>query len=972
MSVQQDKLAQVFDAAAELSNAADRAAYLDAACGEDRQFRAEVEELLEHDQAASGFLSKGAQATPDAVGEPPVREGPGTVVGPYKLLEQIGEGGFGVVFMAEQNRPVRRKVALKILKPGMDTRQVVARFEAERQALALMDHPNIAHVFDGGETSNGRPYFVMELVRGIPITEFCDDNQLPVRQRLELFIRICQAVQHAHQKGIIHRDLKPSNIMVTLHDGTPVVKVIDFGIAKAVGQQLTDKTLFTNFAQLMGTPTYMSPEQAQLSGLDTDTRTDIYSLGVLLYELLTSTTPCDKERLRTAAFDEIRRIIREEEPARPSLRVNTMGQASTPMSAKRKSDPVRLCQLLRGELDWIVMKALEKDRNRRYETASAFAADVQRYLDDEPVHACPPSALYRFRKFARRRKAALISVGLVAAALLLGTGVSIWYAVQAGRAEVQAKSQEANAVAAKLQAQDDTATTQAMFDFVTQDVLSQASAFQQAGPGVTANRDLKVREALDRAAERITGKFVNRPHAEVVLRRTMGRTYVELTEYDKAQAQLELSYRLAQSTWGDDDERTRISLLELVRGYTQLGKLSLAEPLANKLVEQQSRLDGEHNSHTLDAWHALAAVYVAQGKYDLAEPVLLRLAQVSRSVLGEEHVDTLNFVNTLAEVYLRQRKHEQAEEILVPLVAARRKLLGNEHPATVDSLNTLGLAYKYQRKTAQAEAVFSEILETSRRVHGDRHEHTIGSMGNLGLVYQDQRKLDRAEELFAQSAKLAVEVFGVDHYGTYVLLHNLAKVHHEQGKLDQAVAEFVKTLNGHRRLLGPDHPQAVLAAEALALVYVDQGKHAQAEPLFAQVAAAHRKKLGAQHPRVAEALVLQGTNLLRLRRFVDAETALREALDIRQAKQPDAWTTFHTRSLLGGALAGQQNFVDAEPLLLQGHEGLRQRAERIAPTARTGQIREAVERLVQLYDAWGKTNEAARWRKELQGTAEKK
>jgi serine/threonine protein kinase/Flp pilus assembly protein TadD len=395
--------------------------FLDHACGTDAALRTRVEELLRAHRDAGAFL--GGAEKQEATCEQPLAEGPGTVLGQYKLLEQIGEGGFGVVFMAEQTQPLRRKVALKVLKPGMDTRQVVARFEAERQALALMDHPNIAHVFDGGETAGGRPYFVMELVRGLPITDFCDNNQLPVRQRLELFVSVCQAVQHAHQKGIIHRDLKPSNIMVTLHDGTPVVKVIDFGIAKALGQQLTDKTLFTNFAQLMGTPIYMSPEQAQLSGLDMDTRTDIYSLGVLLYELLTSATPCDKERLRTAAYDEIRRIIREEEPVRPSLRVNTLGQASTPMSANRASDPARLSQLFRGELDWIVMKALEKDRNRRYETASAFAADVQRYLNDEPVQACPPSAMYRFRKFARRNKAVLVTVSVAALAAFLVIGV---------------------------------------------------------------------------------------------------------------------------------------------------------------------------------------------------------------------------------------------------------------------------------------------------------------------------------------------------------------------------------------------------------------------------------------------------------------------------------------------------------------------------------------------------------------------
>jgi serine/threonine protein kinase/WD40 repeat protein/tetratricopeptide (TPR) repeat protein len=408
----------VFAEALEIDDPHERTAFLDRACAGDPGLRHSVESLLSA-YGAGQFLEAPAAAAVLTGADPAVAERPGSVLGPYKLLEQIGEGGFGVVFMAEQTQPVRRKVALKVLKPGMDSRQVIARFEAERQALALMDHPHIAHVFDGGTTAAGRPYFVMELVRGVPLTDFCDRNQLAVRQRLELFITVCQAVQHAHQKGIIHRDLKPSNVLVTLHDEKPVAKVIDFGIAKATGQQLTDKTLFTHFAQMVGTPLYMSPEQAQLSGLDVDTRTDIYSLGVLLYELLTGTTPFTKEHLQQAGYDEMRRIIREEEPPRPSTRLSTLGPAAAMVSTRRQSDPKRLRQLFRGELDWIVMKALEKDRNRRYDTATGLARDVERYLQDEPVQACPPSAGYRFRKFARRHKAILAGAGLVGCILFL-------------------------------------------------------------------------------------------------------------------------------------------------------------------------------------------------------------------------------------------------------------------------------------------------------------------------------------------------------------------------------------------------------------------------------------------------------------------------------------------------------------------------------------------------------------------------
>jgi serine/threonine protein kinase/WD40 repeat protein len=427
----------LFIAALKISEPAERSAWLDRECGGDAVLRQRIDVLLQAFDKAGSLLENPVVDVGPTVDQP-ARDGPGSVIGPYKLLEQIGEGGFGVVYMAEQTKPVRRKVALKVLKPGMDTRQVVARFEAERQALALMDHPNIARVFDGGETTAGRPYFVMELVRGVPITDFCDINHMPVRQRLELFATVCHAVQHAHHKGVIHRDLKPSNIMVTLHDGAPVVKVIDFGIAKALGQQLTDKTLFTNFAQMIGTPIYMSPEQAEMSGLDIDTRSDIYSLGVLLYELLTGTTPCDRERLKTAGFDEIRRIIREDEPATPSTRITALGASATLVSANRQSDPRRLSQLVRGDLDWIVMKALEKDRQRRYETASALAADVLRHLRDEPVLACPPSTMDRLRRVVRRHKTAVVAGTALLLTLVIGMIGTTWGMIRATVSEARA------------------------------------------------------------------------------------------------------------------------------------------------------------------------------------------------------------------------------------------------------------------------------------------------------------------------------------------------------------------------------------------------------------------------------------------------------------------------------------------------------------------------------------------------------
>jgi serine/threonine protein kinase len=643
----------VFFAALDCATAAERAAFVEGACATRPELLQRVRELLAAHNESKGPLDVRPPGLGATVNEGPVTEAAGTVIGPYKLLEQIGEGGFGVVFMAEQQEPIRRKVALKVLKPGMDSKQVIARFEAERQALALMDHPNIAKVLEAGQTGSGRPYFVMDLVKGLPITAYCDQRQLTTRERLELFLHVCLAVQHAHQKGIIHRDLKPSNVLVTQQDGALLAKVIDFGIAKAVGQQLTDKTLFTGFAQLIGSPLYMSPEQAALSNVDVDTRSDIYSLGVVLYELLTGTTPFDKDRFQGTSYEEMRRIIREEEPPRPSTRISTLGQAATTISEQRKTDPRRLSQLFRGELDWIVMKCLEKDRNRRYETASALAADVQRYLQDEPVQACPPSVFYRCRKFARRNRVVMAITGCVLAALAIGSGLATW--------------QWRLAESRRLQADKSAAIAQAINQFFVKDLLGAASPEEALG------KKLTVEEVLDKAAKKVGSAFPNQPEVEASVRMAIAETYVNLGLYSKA------------------------------------------EPHVHNALELRAGTLGDEHPDTLDCVDLMGTVLAWQERQAGAEVLLREALVTARRALGDEHPSTLSLLRTHARVLSELGRFPEAEAIARQYLAAQRSIRGPKDEETLLAMQSLSEVSRCGRQVGRSRAACPSLFGPRQR-----------------------------------------------------------------------------------------------------------------------------------------------------------------------------------------------------------------------------------------------------------------
>ena len=675
MKVEPARAEALFTAAAAIATQDEREAYLADACRGEPELRQRVEALLAAHLAPGSFLEPPARTDPPAE---PTAEGPGSTVGRYRLLEKIGEGGFGTVYLAEQQHPVRRTVALKILRPGVETPQVISRFEHERQALALMDHPNIAKVLDAGTTESGRPYFVMELVKGVPITTYCDEQRLTPRQRLELFVQVCHAVQHAHQKAIIHRDLKPSNVLVALYDGKPVPKVIDFGVAKATGGPLSEHTACTGFGQMVGTLQYMSPEQAELNQLDVDTRSDIYSLGVLLYELLTGTTPIEGKRLKEAALLEALRLIREEEPPPPSTRLST-AEALPSISANRDMEPKKLARSLKGELDWIVMKCLEKDRTRRFETASGLAIDVLRHLNDEPVFARPAGRAYRLRKFVRRHRLGVTAGTAVALGLVLGTTGATVGMVRA----LKAKNAETRQLVETEAARSEAASVNA----ILQEIL------RSADPQIAMGKQVLVRDVLDRTANSLEqGALTSKPRTEAGIRHALGVTYAGLGMYRAAEVQL------------------------------------------RRALEMRRTLLGERHPDIAQSICSLAAVRDQQGDPKEAESLTRQAMAMLRALRRDEHPLYAESLRRLATLMTERGELSAAEPLHREALALYRKVMGADHPETAGSLMNLGILLATKRDLAEAEASFRQALEIRRKTAGNSHPEVARCLHNLATV----------------------------------------------------------------------------------------------------------------------------------------------------------------------------------------------------------------------------------------------
>jgi len=888
----------------------ERRNYLERACGTDRALLTRVEGLLEAFTDAAQFIDPDADAQRASGPE----ESVGDLIGTYRLQQQIGEGGWGVVYLAEQVAPVQREVALKIIKLGMDTRAVIARFATERQLLAMMDHPNIARVFDAGATPAGRPYFVMELVRGIRITDYCDQSKLTTAERLALFIQTCNAIEHANQKGIIHRDIKPSNILVTLHDGVPAVKVIDFGIAKAALGQAKDATRYTVLGQFMGTPAYVSPEQVEPGAIELDIRSDIYSLGVLLYELLTGCTPFDTDELLRGSFDEMKQRIRAEDPPTPSRKLRTLSPAEIEDTAQhRRTVSGKLIKQLHGDLDWIVMRCLEKDRERRYATAKELALDLQHYMRNEPVQARAPGVIYTFSKFARRHRLVFATGAVIVSVLMIATAVSTWLAVRATSAE--------------RHAQMEAATRQEVINFLQNDLLAQAA------PNNEPDRDLKLRTVLDRAAAKAKNGFVERPLVEASIRETLGVTYDSLGEYDTAKQQFERAVQLRERELGPDDAATLKARGYLVSILFAEGDYPRAEQLGVPTLEAQKRVLGVEHEDTLGSMSNLAIIYHQQGKFAAAEALLVPTLAIQKRVLGPEHPDTLVSMNNLALVYRNEGKFEAAGALHEAELAICTRVLGLEHPDTLTSMSNVAVAYSDQGKFKQAEAMQNQALQVARRVVGPEHPETLILMHNLASTYLDEGRFDEAQALQSQVLETTERVTGAEHSNTLKAISIMAMVDRAQGKTEQAMKRLQDALLVSQRGQGMEHPVTLSLTASVALLYSDQGKWREAQSLLAETVKISRRVFGPEHPTTLKFADQLGDVLLALHEYADAERLLRESVQIRQKAAPRHWRTYAAQSQLGAALLGLQRNAEARELILAADRGLREQKATIPATS---------------------------------------
>jgi tetratricopeptide (TPR) repeat protein/tRNA A-37 threonylcarbamoyl transferase component Bud32 len=884
----------------------------------------------------------------------------------YEIIEEVGRGGMGVVYKARQ-RGLNRLVALKMVLAGMHAgSQHRVRFRVEAEAVARLEHANIVQIHEVGH-HEGLPYLALEFVDGGSLAQRLDGTPTAADRAARLVQTLARAMEHAHRRGVIHRDLKPANVLLTA-DGVP--KISDFGLAK----RLESDGVTVATGAVMGTPSYMSPEQAAGKAKEIGPATDVYALGAILYELLTGRPP-----------------FKAETPSETLVQVQTQEPVS----------PSRLQHKLSHDLTTICLKCLAKEPRKRYASAEALADDLKRLLAGEPIRARPVGRAEKLWRWCRRNPFVAALLGACALLLVAGTAVSTWQAVRATLAEGLAQQRLGQATAEKERADEERAVAVAVNEFLQNDLLGAAAPDRNP-----RYKQVTLEEMLARAAARIPGKFVKQPRVEAAIRLTIGDTYRALGDYAAARPHLERAVEVSRRVLGEEHPDTLRSVNTLALLYQQQGQLADAEPLFAQALAVRRRVLGEEHPDTLDSTNNLAVLYKAQGQFAKAEPLLVETLAVSRRVLGEEHPDTLTSMNNLALLYQAQGQFAKAEPLFTQALALRRRVLGEEHPDTLNSTNNLAVLYKAQGQFAKAEPLYVRTLEARRRAQGEEHPHTLVSMNNLAMLYHAQREFAKAEPLYVRTLEARRRVLGEEHPETLISMNNLAGVYTAHGQFAKAEPLLVETLAVSRRVLGDEHPNTLISMNSLAVVYQAQRQFAKAEPVFAEAVAGARKKLGLAHattqsvirnlidcymrmgqparaeplcrelaefwsrkagpdsPPYAGALAALGINLLQQQEWAAAEPVLRDALAIHEKKEPDAWAACHMRSLLGGSLLGQNKYAEAEPLLLAGYEGMRRREDRIPPQGE-GQLTAGLERLVQLYDAWGKKDKADPWRKKL-------
>jgi tetratricopeptide (TPR) repeat protein/predicted Ser/Thr protein kinase len=969
-----EQIRKIFEEALDLDPGG-RSAFLDRCCASDGELRIEVESLLAQHMDEDSVLDRPVWENPAVLTA--ISGGPWLPrrIGHYRIVRLLGEGGMGSVYEAEQDQP-RRLVALKVIRTGQATAELLRRFELESEALARLQHPGIAQVYEAGTSDEGfgpQPYFAMEFIQGQTLREFAAERAPDIRQRLELMARICDAVEHAHQHGIIHRDLKPGNILV---DKTGQPKVVDFGVARVTDADAR-ATQHTDLGQLVGTLAYMSPEQVLGNPLLLDTRSDVYALGVILYELLAGRLPYTL----SLKLHEAVHTIREGDPA--------------PLSS--------ISRVFRGDVETIVSKALEKDKTRRYGSASALAEDIRRYLREEPILARAPSASYQLQKFARRHKALVVSVAVVFVVLTAGVVASTLEAVRARRAERLAVEQ-------LDRADRESATAKAVSEFLQNDVLAQADPGAQASPDASPDPNLKVRVALDRAAARIAGKFDRQPLVEAAIRQTISDTYRDLGLFPEAlhQAEQALAIRrkvlgeeardtltslnqvaglyddqgnyqqsealyvevhgIAERTLGEGDPLRLTNMNDLGQLYLDEGKYSSAEPLLAKGLEISLRTTGEDDPGTLSSMHNLAYLYRLEGRFAEAETLYERVLKLRERVLGGQHPGTLLSMNNLAMLYSAEGKYDRAQALLSQALEIQRRIYGPEHPDTLSSMDNLGWMYARQGKYARAEALIKAALAIWIRRHGEEYPETLNSMHALALTYFSEGRYAQSGALFGKVLDVERRVLGAAHPHTLDSMTDLGVSYRSQGRYAEAESLLTRALEAQRRVLGPDHPDTLRTMQSLAGCYRMRGKYAMAEPLLAKVLEVRRRVPGPEDPSTTDVMDALGELWLQQLRFRDAEPLLREAFSLQTKKNPGGWNRYYSQSLLGASLAGLKKFSDAEPLLLSGYEGMAARVAPVPMNSRETQ-QDAGERILRLYELWEKPDRVQEWKQKLQASA---